>query len=105
MQELSLRRRGEKELRTILRRKKRGDNQQRKIESNARDAPRHDASSTMHLDEMDSSDDLAHDDPLDEKWAEGFASESDSDTDTRQKAQPKPPPSRLEIVIEDSEDD
>ena len=105
MQELSLRRRGEKELRTILRRKKKGDNQQRKIESNARDAPRLDAASIMHLDEMDSSDDLAHDDPLDEKWAEGFASESDSDTDTRQKAQPKPPPSRLEIVIEDSEDD
>lgn len=105
MQELSLRRRGEKELRTILRRKKRKDNQQRKIESNAKDAPPHDASSTMHLDEMDSSDDPTNDDPLDEKWAEGCASESDSDTDPRQKAQPKPPPSRLEIVIEDSEDD
>lgn len=105
MQELSLRRRGEKELRTILRRKKRKDNQQRKIVSNARDAPPHDTSSTMHLDEMDSSDDPTNDDLLDEKWAEGFASESDSDTDPRQKAQPKPPPSRLEIVIEDSEDD
>lgn len=94
MQELTLRRRGDKELRSILRRKKRRENQGKKTNA-AKDAPT----------EQDSSDDSTDDDALDENWIQEPASESDSDTEIPYKARSKPPPPRLEIVIEDSEDD
>lgn len=96
MQEMTLRRRGDKELRAILRKKKRRDNQNRK-----KDAKGVQGTATT---EQDSFDDSADDDALDENWIEEQASESDSDTEIPN-ARSKPAPPRLEIVIEDSEDD
>lgn len=97
MQELTLRRRGDKELRAILR-KKRRYNQSRKTDANA--VP---GSATTEQDSPDS-DYSTDDDAIDENWIEEPASESDSDTELPN-ARSKPAPPRLEIVIEDSEDD
>lgn len=96
MQELTLRRRGNKELRTILRKKKRSDNQSRKTGVKA--VP---GSATT---DRESSDDSTGDDALDENWIEEPASGSESDTELPN-ARSKPASPRLEIVIEDSEDD
>lgn len=109
MQELTLRRRGDKEVRAILRRKKRSEDKRKKKE-NASCMPesgihKRAASVQSHLDGQDSSDDSPNDDPLNENWIEELASESDSDTEALFKARPELPPSRLEIVIEDSEDE
>lgn len=106
MQELTLRRRGDKEVRAILRRKKRNEDKLKKTE-NASDVPKtviHKREAS-HLDGQDSSDDPPNDEPLDENWVEELASESDSDTDALFKTRSEPRPSRLEIVIEDSEDE
>lgn len=54
--------------------------------------------------DRDSSDDSTGDDALDENWIEEPASESDYDTELPN-ARLKPASPRLEIVIEDSEDD
>lgn len=99
MQELTLRRRGDREVQTILRRKKKREDRQRKAE-NAKGIQK-DKAEPVH--EQDSSDEP--NDNLDENWVEDLASESESDTETSKPASTDPTPSRLEIVIEDSEDE
>lgn len=101
MQELTLRRRGDKERRTILRRKQRRQNQNQKKKTGA--SSQSGKTQNSRLDETNSSDDSANDEPLDENWVEEMASESDSDTGSRSKTWEKPPAPQLEIVIEDSE--
>lgn len=118
MQELTLRCRGEKELRSILRKKKK-DNKSSE-----------DGLTEMHTDCVDEADSLVRnlptvdpvqkscfptvekqrdrDDrdlsPLDEDWLEALEFGSDSDADGRLTTQPKHNPSRIEIVIEDSDE-
>ena len=96
MQEITLRRRGDKELRAILRRKKRRDNQSRKTDA--------EVISGLTTTDQVSFDDSIDDDALDENWIDESASESDSDTEIPN-ARSKPAPPQLEMVIEDSEDD
>lgn len=100
MQELTLRRRGDREVQTILRRKKRREDTQRKGD-NATGIHKHEAAEPEHAPE---SWDEPNDD-LDENWVEELASESDSDTEPSKPTSTDPAPSRLEIVIEDSEDE
>lgn len=102
MQELTLRRRGDREVQTILRRKKRKEDKQRK--ENAKGIQKHESEAEKEPKHGQESSDEPNDD-LDENWVEDLASESDSDTDPSKPASTDPVPSRLEIVIEDSEDE
>lgn len=104
MQELTLRRRGDREVQTILRRKKRREDKQKK--ENAKGIQKHQSEPEPEPEPehgKESSDEP--NDDLDENWVEDLASESDSDTETSKPASTDPAPSRLEIVIEDSEDE
>lgn len=101
MQELTLRRRGDREVHTILRRKKRREDKQRKGE-NAKGIQQNE--SELEPEHAQETSDEPNDD-LDENWVEDLASESDSDTEPSKPASTDPGPSRLEIVIEDSEDE
>jgi structure-specific endonuclease subunit SLX1 len=92
MRELSFRNRAEKEARTILKRK---EKRVRK-ESAAVDASSGLRSSSIEPRSV-AEDDLGPD------WYEGVDLESDSDFEGRQKHRPTQPPSKLEIVIEDSD--
>lgn len=121
MQELTLRCRGEKELRSILRKKKKRDNKNsndgsgeantdpvvNKAHSPAQSRPTvSPAKETslptggQHFDEND-----REDSPLDEGWLEDLEVGSDSDAGDRLGTRSKPNPPRTEIIIEDSDED
>lgn len=114
MQELTLRCRGEKELRSILRKKRKEDN---RSSNNGR--------AERHADAVDDVDSLAQnlptpdlgfhienygdgnnrdDSPLDEDWLDALEVGSGSDTGDRLTTQSKQNPPRVEIVIEDSDE-
>lgn len=96
MRELSFRNRAEKEARAILKKK---EKRVRK-ESAAVDASSRTRSSSIEprsMLEEPTQDDLGP------NWLEEVEIESDSDFEGRQKHRPTRPPSRLEIVIEDSD--
>jgi structure-specific endonuclease subunit SLX1 len=100
MQELSFRNRAEKEVRTILRRKEKRERTDSAKQSSAKKGkiktPNVRESSVEPTSGTQSQDDTQ----LDDNWYEEVEMESDTEFGTRQQS---PPPSRLEIVIEDSE--
>jgi structure-specific endonuclease subunit SLX1 len=106
MQELSLRNRAEKEVRTILWRKERRDRKEIANNSSSKDkaAPAHQASiEPSQQAPGDTEFSLtAHDPLLDDGWYEEVDMESDTEHGAQRRRSP-PPPSRLEIVIEDSD--
>ncbi|CAG7963237.1 unnamed protein product [Penicillium nalgiovense] len=96
MRELSLRNRAEKEARTILRKKeKRVRKESAAMEESS--VPRSSSTEPRPLLEEPTQDDLGP------NWFEGVDIESDSDFEGRQKHRSIQPPSKLEIVIEDSD--
>ncbi|KAI9933273.1 Slx4p interacting protein [Aspergillus wentii] len=109
MQELSIRYRGEKEMRVIVR-KKRLDQKNIGVSDDFiangnNPSGQHSSGVKSGLEVysgVDSSDEDSPDDLLDENWALDF--ESDSDAGGPSKVLSKLPQPRLEVVIEDSED-
>lgn len=103
MQELSLRNRAEKEVRTILRRKERRDRKENAKTLSSKESVRQtsvEPSQRALRDQgclMDTDDPVLHDD-----WYEQVDMESDTEHGTQKHRSPQPP-SRLEIVIEDSD--
>ena len=96
MRELSFRNRSEKEARAILRKKeKRVRKESAAVEASA--GPRSSSIEPRSMLEEPTQDDLGP------NWFEGVDIESDSDFEGRQKHRPTRPPSKLEIVIEDSD--
>ncbi|KAJ5365863.1 Zinc finger FYVE/PHD-type [Penicillium concentricum] len=96
MRELSFRNRAEKEARAILKKKeKRVRKESAAIEASS--GPRSSSIEPRSLPEDPSQDDLGP------NWFEEVDIESDSDFEGRQKNRSARPPSKLEIVIEDSE--
>ncbi|KAJ5165533.1 Zinc finger FYVE/PHD-type [Penicillium coprophilum] len=96
MRELNLRNRGEKEARTILKKKeKRARKESAVVETFS--GPRSSTIEPRSLSEEPSQDDLGP------NWFEEVDIDSDSDFEGRQKNRSTRPPSRLEIVIEDSD--
>lgn len=117
MQELTLRRHGEKELRMILRKKKKkdrsnnGSGDQNMTTDFGMDTsgPLTQNVSTEFMagdhakGEQDRDEDHRDDSPLDDSWLEALELESESDAGDRVQTHSKIPP-RTEIVIEDSDD-
>jgi len=109
MQELSFRNRAEKDVRTILRRKEKRDRKAsakpppiKKSKGKTSNVRMSSVEPTFDSQSQPAPDDMSQDDPqLDDNWYEDVDMESDMELGTRQ--QSPPPPSRLEIVIEDSE--
>jgi structure-specific endonuclease subunit SLX1 len=96
MRELSLRNRGDKEARAVLRRKeKRVRKESAAMEGSS--VPRSSSTEPRSLLEEPTQDDLGP------NWFEEVDIESDSDFEGRQKHRSTQPPSKLEIVIEDSD--
>jgi structure-specific endonuclease subunit SLX1 len=106
MQELSLRNRAENEVRTILRRKEKRNRKEIANSSSAKDkaAPARQASiESSQQAPGDQGCTLTTEDPLlDDGWYEEVDMESDTEHGAQRRRSP-PPPSRLEIVIEDSD--
>ncbi|KAJ5176826.1 Structure-specific endonuclease subunit slx1 [Penicillium canariense] len=105
MQELSLRNRAEKDVRKILRRKeKRHGKELAKVSSSKEQAAAvREASAEPPQHSQDPGYTLPFNDSLlNDSWYEEVDIESDSEYGTQQNRSP-PPPSRLEIVVEDSE--
>lgn len=110
MKELSLRSRGGKELHAVLRKKRKG-----KDDGDSAAPGKGDFDGRSSIVEPTPDNHLETREPLwghsveeselDDDWTEGLDMESDSDADTRVKESSKGHPSRLEIVIEDSEED
>ncbi|CEJ60386.1 Putative Structure-specific endonuclease subunit slx1 [Penicillium brasilianum] len=106
MQELSLRNRAEKEVRTILRRKERRDRKGNATASSSNDKAgpiRQVSVEPSQHGSRDHGHPMTADDPLlDDDWYEEIDMESDTEHGA-QKQRSTQPPSRLEIVIEDSD--
>lgn len=106
MQELSLRNRAEKEVRTILRRKGRRDRKENANTSSSKDKAGLVRQVSVEPSEQGSRDQgysMTADDPLlGDDWCEEVDMESDTEHGA-QKHRSTQPPSRLEIVIEDSD--
>jgi structure-specific endonuclease subunit SLX1 len=106
MQELSLRNRAETEVRTILRRKEKRNRKETANNPSTKDKPapaRQAPIEPSHQALGDLRYSLTADDPLlDAGWYEEVDMESDTEHGTQRQRSP-PPPSRLEIVIEDSD--
>lgn len=121
MQELTLRCRGEKELQSILRKKRRNDNKRPDGNSVDKDTKSIDSMLdeinpvTRHLPTAESGTSYAAgkqppdqdprgDSPLDENWLDTLDFGSDSEVGDRLAPKPKQLPPRTEIVIEDSDE-
>ncbi|KAE8150109.1 structure-specific endonuclease subunit slx1 [Aspergillus avenaceus] len=109
MQELTLRNRGKKELEAVLRKKKRSDGRTIAAQSDIGTAAVETRGSLPSADTQtgwkDGLDENNPEDfPLDEDWIESLAPESDSEMGDPQRPLPVGP-SRVEIVIEDSDCD
>ncbi|KAG2415858.1 hypothetical protein HFD88_007050 [Aspergillus terreus] len=106
MQELSFRTRGGKEVQVILRKKARSDKRKaaaaRPAEIDANTASNEPLESTAQA--FDGLNENVHQDVLDEDWAEELDCASEDDTNERPKTDSKDQ-QRVEIVIEDSDED
>ncbi|KAJ5992579.1 Structure-specific endonuclease subunit slx1 [Penicillium sp. IBT 35674x] len=102
MQELSLRNRAEKEARTILRRKDRRERKELAKHSRSQSSPKKATTARdVSIEPMCS---LTENDPLlDDDWCERVELESDTEFGSGKRTQSSPQPTRLEIVIEDSD--
>ena len=102
MQELSLRNRAEKEARTILRRKDRRERKELAKHSSSQGSPK--KSTTARDVSIEPASSLTENDPLlDDDWCERVELESDAEFSNGKRTQLSPQPTRLEIVIEDSD--
>ncbi|KAJ5647251.1 Structure-specific endonuclease subunit slx1 [Penicillium lividum] len=101
MQELSLRNRAEKEARTILRRKERRERKELAKTSSSQGSPKKLTATRDTSVEPTST--LTENDPLlDDDWCDRVELESDTEFSSGKRTRPSPP-TRLEIVIEDSD--
>ncbi|CAL5871305.1 uncharacterized protein PFLUO_LOCUS5555 [Penicillium psychrofluorescens] len=98
MRELSLRNRAEKEAREILKRKEKRE--RLAVRGGSAEPSTRSRAQRTH----DRPDDCDHEDPpLNDRWFDAVDAASESESEGPQKNKCAPPPSKLEIVIEDSE--